>query len=103
MKGKSTFEEIRKLVAKIPKGKVVTYGDVAKALGIKSPRVIGWAMMGNQDPKVPCHRVIKKNGFLSKNYSLGGWKGQKRRLMPEGITFIGKSQVDMKKHAWKMR
>ncbi|MGB9706461.1 MAG: MGMT family protein [Microgenomates group bacterium] len=95
------FRKIRNLVAKIPKGKVTTYGEIAKALGIKDARVVGWAIYGNTDPKIPCHRVVMRDGFLAKNYSLGGAKIQKEKLKKEGVKFIGKFQVDLKSHFWK--
>lgn len=102
MKRKGTFIKIRNIVSKIPKGKVATYGDVAEAVGLRDARIVGWALRGNQDPKIPCHRVVKKDGFLAKSYSLGGWKEQKKRLRLEGISFIKKNQIDLKKHFWKI-
>lgn len=91
------FRKIRKIVAKIPKGKVATYGQVAKLAGISDARVVGWALWENQDLKVPCHRVVKKDGFLAAKYSLGGWQEQRKRLESEGITFVKPDQVDLKK------
>lgn len=97
MKEKGIFLKIRKIVSKIPRGKVVTYEDVVKALGVKDARIVGWALMENRDPKIPCHRVVKKDGFLAKNYSLEAWKEQKRRLKAEEVHFISKTQVNLKK------
>lgn len=97
---KGSFEKIRTIVKKIPKGKVATYGDIARMAGIKDARQVGWALWSNQDPTIPCQRVIKKDGTLAKDYSLGGWKEQKARLLPEGITFIEELKVDLKKHLW---
>ena len=102
MKKKSIFIKIRKIVSKIPKRKVVTYGNIAKVVGLDDARVVGWALRGNQDPKIPCHRVVKKHGFLAKNYSLGGWQEQKRRLESDGVGFIGDNQVNFKKYHWKI-
>lgn len=76
----------------------MTYGDVAKVLNLKSARVVGWALKGNQDPLIPCHRVVQKTGTLAENYSLGGWEEQKRRLVADGITFTKVNQVDLAKH-----
>lgn len=98
MKKRKVFEGIRKIVAEIPKGKVATYGQVARLAGIQDARVVGWAIWGNQDPRIPCHRVVKKGGFLAEGYSLGSWQEQKRRLEKEGITFIKPNQVDLEKH-----
>ena len=49
MKG-NVFTTIRAFVKTIPYGKVVTYGDVAKAIGIRDARKVGWALHGNTDP-----------------------------------------------------
>ncbi|MFA6518981.1 MAG: methylated-DNA--[protein]-cysteine S-methyltransferase [Candidatus Shapirobacteria bacterium] len=92
------YTAIRNLVKTIPKGKVMTYGDVGKILNLKSARVVGWALKGNQDPLIPCHRVVQKAGFLAQNYSLGTWIEQKRRLVVDGVTFIKDNQVDMTRH-----
>ena len=55
----------------IPKGKVVTYGDIAHALGTKAYQAVGNAMGANPNPIiVPCHRVVKGNGEVG-NYALG--------------------------------
>lgn len=102
LKSAGLFSQIRNVVKKIPQGKVATYGQVARLVGISDSRKVGWALWGNQDPKIPCHRVIKKDGFLAKDYSLGGWEEQKRRLQKEGITFKAENQVDLEKHQWTM-
>lgn len=95
------FERIRAIVRKIPRGKVSTYGDVARMAGLRDARQVGWAVWGNQDTSVPCHRVVKKDGTLAKDFSLGGWKEQKARLWPEGVTFVSEMVVDLGKHLWK--
>jgi len=94
------FLSIHKIVAKIPKGKVLTYGDVTLIVGTRDARKIGWALYGNQDPNIPCQRVVKAGGFLAEKYSLGGSRGQKKLLSVDGVTFNGNNQVDMKKHHW---
>ena len=97
---KKVFEKIRAVVKEIPHSKVLSYGDVANLAGIKDARIVGWALHGNQNPKIPCHRVVQKDGGLAKNYSLGTWTEQKRRLEVEGVTFIDRQQIDMDKHHW---
>jgi methylated-DNA-protein-cysteine methyltransferase-like protein len=97
----STFNRVYRIVAKIPKGKVSTYKQIAKLTGIKNPRVVGWALRINKNPKVPCYRVIKKDGTMAEKFSRGGWKGQRKILKKEGITFVSKRQVNLNKHFWK--
>lgn len=98
---KNIFGKIREKVKEVPKGKVTTYGEVAKGLGIEDARQVGWALHGNKNREVPCHRVVKKGGFLAKGYAFGGWREQKERLAEEGVSFVGEAQVDMKKCFFK--
>jgi methylated-DNA-protein-cysteine methyltransferase-like protein len=95
------FEQIREVVKQIPRGKVATYGQIAKAIGLRDARKVGWAMWGNQDPEIPCHRVVKAGGYLAEKYSLGGWKEQARRLKEDGVRVSDKNRVDMDKHGWE--
>lgn len=97
------FAKIRKIVSRVPEGKVTTYGTVALLAGTRDSRLVGWALRNNQDPLVPCHRVIKKNGYLAENYSLNGWREQKRRLEKEGIKFTSAMQVDFSRFEWEIK
>lgn len=92
----NTFERIYKAVARIPRGKVSTYGAIAKYVGIKNPRVVGYALHVNNDPdNVPCHRVVNKNGELAPKYAFGGLDVQEQLLKKEGIKFEGsKVKID---------
>lgn len=96
-----TFERIRQLVAQIPRGKVATYSQVAQLAGLHNAKVVGWALRNNQNPKIPCHRVIKKDGTLAEGYSLGGWQNQKYLLKKEEIHFTKPNQVDLNEHLWQ--
>lgn len=59
------------LLTLIPEGCVVTYGDIAHALGTRAYQAVGNAMASNPNPIfVPCHRVVKANGEIG-NYALG--------------------------------
>jgi methylated-DNA-protein-cysteine methyltransferase-like protein len=97
LKSKSFFSQVYLLVRKIPKGKVVTYGQIAKVLGTKDSRRVGWALHANKDPQVSCHRVVNKQGGLAINFGLGGFREQARRLKAEGIKLKDK-KVDLKKY-----
>ncbi len=54
-------ELVRALVAAIPIGKVATYGDIARAAALSSPRIVGW-IMRTDSADLPWHRVIRSDG-----------------------------------------
>lgn len=92
------FEKIYSFVKTIPTGKVATYGQVAKELGIKDIRKVGWALHANKSADVPCHRVVNKDGKLARNFAFNGMEEQQRRLEAEGIKFTRASYVDLSKY-----
>lgn len=72
MKQKTFKEKVLEIVRKIPKGKTLTYKEVATRAG--SPhayRAVGSIMKSNFDPKIPCHRVIGSDGRMH-GYNRGG-------------------------------
>lgn len=102
MKNTDFTSHVYELVAKIPKGQVLTYGDIARYLGMKTPRQVGWILHRNDDPKhVPCHRVVFSDGNLSGNYAFGGRDAQAQWLRSEGVEFRGE-KVDLKKSRWSL-
>ena len=82
---KPTFEQkVKAIVAKIPKGSMMTYKSVAKKAGSpNAARAVGSIMKANYDPKVPCHRVIRSDGKIG-DYNRGGQKEKIRKLRAEG-------------------
>ncbi len=93
-------EKIHKLVQKIPKGKVATYGAIAKKAGSPAAaRAVGMCMKNNPSAKItPCHRVVASNGALT-GYEFGGIKKKKEILQKEGVVFKG-DKVDLKISGW---
>jgi O-6-methylguanine DNA methyltransferase len=94
-------EKIYALTRKIPKGKVATYGQLARLAGKpKAARVVGGYMRTNPDaPHTPCHRVVAQDGKLT-GYSMGeGISTKKRMLEEEGVQFV-KEKVNLKKSLW---
>jgi len=84
------------LLNKIPKGKVVTYKEMARVCKT-SPRAIGSIMAGNKDTKnYPCYKVVSVSGELCGYSGPGGLKSKARLLKKEGVT-IKNDKVD-KKH-----
>ena len=86
----------------IPKGKVVTYSQIAAYLGDKRlARAVGNALHQNPDPgKYPCYKVVNAKGKLSANFAFGGLEGQKSRLEQEGIEVVNDT-VNLEKYQWK--
>ena len=100
---KNTFtEKIYALTRTIPKGKVATYGQLARLAGKPgAARAVGAAMRTNPDiPKTPCHRVVASDGSLT-GYSAGhGVSTKKKMLLEEGVTFKG-TRVDLAVSGWQ--
>ena len=100
---KSAFtEKIYALTRTIPKGKVATYGQLARLAGKPgAARAVGAAMRTNPDiPKTPCHRVVASDGSLT-GYSAGhGVSTKKKMLLEEGVTFKG-TRVDLAVSGWQ--
>lgn len=95
---KNFFEQVYDLVKKIPTGKVVTYGDIAKALGTRDARRVGHALHKNPyEGTVPCHRVVNKLGGLAPNFAFDGAQEQKKRLLSEKVVFTDDLHVNMRK------
>jgi len=90
------WKETYDLVAQVPKGKVTTYGAVAKALGdIAASRFVGLAMSKNDDiVRVPCRRVVQSDGQLG-GYTGGGALKKKNLLRNEGVKVNGTRIVDL--------
>ena len=83
------------MLKKIPRGKVVTYKEMARVCGT-SPRAIGRIMAGNQDPVgYPCYKVVASNGELCGYSGHGGLLGKKRLLEKDGISVV-KGKINKK-------
>ena len=95
----NTFEKIYEQVKKIPKGKVATYGQIALMAGNPHwSQVVGYALHSNPEPGViPCHRVVNKQGKLSKAFAFGGENVQRDLLKNEGVIFLNDDTVDLEK------
>lgn len=81
--------KVLELIQLIPKGKVTTYGTIAKKLRMPSPRLVGRILHTNTNPDLyPCHRVVFVDGSLAPAYVFGGQEKQKQRLQEENVQFI---------------
>lgn len=98
----TTFEKIYTVVKSIPKGKVASYGQVALLAGNpRWSRVVGYALHVNPEPiTIPCHRVVTKDGSLSKAFAFGGENMQRTLLAEEGVEFLPDGRVDLSRFLW---
>ncbi len=81
---KTFKEKVLDVVRKIPKGKTLTYKDVAVKAGAPgAARAVGTIMSGNYLPDVPCHRVVRSDGKIG-HYNRGGQAAKWKLLKTEG-------------------
>jgi methylated-DNA-protein-cysteine methyltransferase-like protein len=101
------FEKIYKLVLKIPRGRVMTYGQIARLLEDRySPRLVGWAMhVTPQDGRaIPWHRVINSQGSISTGRIILHEPNLQRYLLEaEGVVFDERGRCDLGVYQWSPR
>jgi len=91
--GMTFSQKVWAVTSRIPRGKVVTYADLARRLKSTGYRAVGQALHRNPyAPGVPCHRVVGSDGGLS-GYA-GGLPKKRKMLKAEGVRFVG-SRVDL--------
>jgi methylated-DNA-protein-cysteine methyltransferase related protein len=94
-----SWEPIYRLVKKIPRGRVTTYGELARKLRLRGgARVAGYAMAGCPSGRgIPWHRVVGAGGRLLIREPIGAL--QRKMLESEGVVIEGR-RVDMKRYGW---
>lgn len=100
---KDFFQDVFEVVRLIPKGRVTSYGAIAKYLGAaKSSRVVGYAMNASHSEKkvVPAHRVVNRNGMLSGKHHFQSPTAMQDALEEEGVKVKNDLVVDFKKLFW---
>ena len=96
-------DAVYEVVRQIPKGRVASYGQVARMVGKpRNARFVGYALHVNPEPVItPCHRVVFKDGSLAPGFAFGGEGEQRRLLQAEGIQFLDDGRVDMQRFQWE--
>lgn len=97
------FDMVYQVVRLIPKGRVTSYGAIARYLGAAgSSRTVGYAMNGahGQKPKVPAHRVVNRNGMLTGKHHFSTPYEMQELLAKEKIKVEKDKVVDFEKHFW---
>ena len=107
MKPNRTFESIWRVVAKVPRGRVATYGQIARMAGlVNGARTVGWALRALPSGRriggrtVPWHRVINAQGTISPR-GRGEEERQGRALRGEGIRFEPGGRVELGRYLWR--
>lgn len=97
----SAWDEVYRLVRRIPKGRVMTYGQVGTELENRlSPRAVGWAMHGCPEG-VPWHRVVNAGGACSTDRLPGFPAGMQRAMLEsEGVRFRANGTLDLSRYRW---
>jgi methylated-DNA-protein-cysteine methyltransferase-like protein len=106
-KFEQVFEKIYRLVLRIPRGRVMTYGQIARLLEDRySARLVGWAMHATpeDDRNIPWHRVINSKGGISTGRVVTGPPDLQRLLLEaEGVTFDCRGHCDLALYQWSPR
>jgi|SRR5690554_1867426 len=88
------FERVYQVVRQIPRGRVTSYGAIARCIGApQSARMVGWAMNNaHAKPDVPAHRVVNRKGLLTGKHHFPGTDTMQRMLESEGVK-VEKDQI----------
>ena len=90
------------MVSRIPRGKVATYGQIARLAGNpRAARIVGCALHTSPDcGGIPCHRVVNREGRLAPAPAFGGTDAQRGLLEAEGVRVRAEGYVDLEKYRW---
>ena len=96
------FQDVYEVVKLIPKGRVTSYGAIARYLGTtKSARVVGWAMNNSHIlNNVPAHRVVNRNGLLTGKNHFSHPNEMKNLLKSEGIKVQKDKIINFNSYYW---
>jgi len=97
-------KRIYELTARIPKGKVASYGLLAFLAGSpRASRIVGAILARGEVQGLPYHRVVYRDGSLCKTEAFGGAPIQRALLESEGVPFLPDGRVDLKRCLWDGR
>ena len=103
-----SYERIYRVVRRIPKGRVSTYGEVARLAGLPGhARQVGYALHALRDDgearRVPWQRVVNARGEVSPRSEPGFERLQRALLESEGVLFDRRGRIDMDRFAWAVQ
>jgi methylated-DNA-protein-cysteine methyltransferase-like protein len=97
------FSDVMDVVRQVPRGRVTSYGAIAKYLGAaRSSRMVGYCMNNAHGvrPKVPAHRVVNRNGLLTGKHHFATPTTMADLLKKEGVKVRKDQVVDFAKKFW---
>lgn len=98
----TAYQRIYKVVRRVPRGRVATYGQIAELARASGPRQVGYALHSlPEGHDLPWHRIINARGEISLDSGLGGGGLQRALLEAEKVVFDKKGRVDLKRYQWK--
>ena len=102
LRAASTYERIYALVARIPAGRVATYGQLARIEGRCTARMVGYAMAAVPEGRaLPWHRVVNGRGSVSERRGGGGTSQQEALLRADGLLFDARGRLDLDRVTWE--
>ncbi|KAB7725601.1 cysteine methyltransferase [Rudanella paleaurantiibacter] len=102
MEQRDYFEDVYEVVRQVPRGRVTTYGAIARYLSLRAgARMVGWAMNASHTrPDVPAHRVVNRLGILSGKHFFGSPTRMQELLEAEGVSVSDDRITDFKTRLW---
>jgi methylated-DNA-protein-cysteine methyltransferase-like protein len=102
---KVSYRNIYRVVRRIPRGRIATYGQVAELAGLgPHARQVGYALHSLPDGEaVPWHRVVNAQGRVSPRAEPGGDQIQRQLLEREGVRFDERDRIDLARYRWRPR
>ena len=99
------YAKIYRTVRRIPRGRVTTYGAIARIAGYPGyARQVGYALAAlPQGTTVPWQRVVNASGRISLSDRSGGATTQRMRLVAEGVDVDAAGRVSLRRHGWRVR
>jgi len=97
---KNFKEQVYELVAQIPKGRLMTYGQIAALCGSPRAAIIVGQVAHWGPLELPWQRVVNKNGGLARGYTTGSLEAHKKDLEADGIKVSNDYKVDISKLIW---
>jgi methylated-DNA-protein-cysteine methyltransferase-like protein len=98
----TAYDRIYRVIRRVPRGRVATYGQIAELASASGPRQVGYALHSlPEGHDIPWHRIINARGAISLDSGIGGGSLQRALLEAEKIEFNANGRIDLKRYQWK--